>query len=348
MTYPPAVRRVLLLLALSLTVLFAGPSDARAECGSDATDSGPCPTTDRNDPVWALGCCQNGGTVAYCMDGRLCVQNCRTQLPTFPFCGRDPDPLIPRPLMTCVEEQPSLTSNDMCPGSATCSCSGRQCGDNGCGTSCGACGPNQTCNASGQCESSGGGGGCTASCGGRQCGSDGCGGSCGACGANQTCNASGQCESSGGGGGCTPSCGGRQCGDDGCGGTCGTCGDGQTCNGGTCEAGEPACGCQGKACGDDGCGQNCGFCGPGLTCEANQCVSGAADPAPGGADATLPPQECPAGQRWNSVAGVCELLGATTEGAGGEDDGCAGGASTTGFFAALAGLVFLRRRARIA
>jgi hypothetical protein len=52
-------------------------------------------------------------------------------------------------------------------------CSGKECGDDGCGGSCGTCDPNEICNA-GVCE-------CVPDCSGKECGDDGCGGSCGTC-----------------------------------------------------------------------------------------------------------------------------------------------------------------------
>ncbi|MBN1773416.1 MAG: hypothetical protein JXB32_19295, partial [Deltaproteobacteria bacterium] len=61
---------------------------------------------------------------------------------------------------------------------ATCgctpACTGRECGPDGCGGSCGSCPTGETCNSSGVCV-------CTPSCTGRECGPDGCGGSCGSC-----------------------------------------------------------------------------------------------------------------------------------------------------------------------
>jgi hypothetical protein len=102
----------------------------------------------------------------------------------------------------------------------TASCSGKQCGSDGCGGSCGTCGAGTTCSG-GQCV-------CAPACGGRQCGDDGCGGSCGSCAQGNTCTG-GQCV-------CVPSCGGRQCGDDGCGGSCGSCAQGTFCNAGACGA----------------------------------------------------------------------------------------------------------------
>jgi hypothetical protein len=53
-------------------------------------------------------------------------------------------------------------------------CDGKQCGDDGCGGSCGACAENEACGADGQCM-------CAPSCEGKTCGDDGCGGSCGVC-----------------------------------------------------------------------------------------------------------------------------------------------------------------------
>jgi peptidoglycan/xylan/chitin deacetylase (PgdA/CDA1 family) len=109
-----------------------------------------------------------------------------------------------------------------CSGVPTCtpSCSGKVCGDNGCGGSCGTCAGGTACNASGQCQST-----CTPSCSGKVCGDNGCGGSCGTCASGTACNASGQCQST-----CTPSCSGKVCGDNGCGGSCGTCASGKSCD----------------------------------------------------------------------------------------------------------------------
>ena len=96
-------------------------------------------------------------------------------------------------------------------------CNGKQCGSDGCGGSCGACGPNQACSGANQCV-------CVPNCAGKQCGSDGCGGSCGTCATNQACSNANQCV-------CVPQCNGKSCGPDGCGGQCGTCPPNSTCNG---------------------------------------------------------------------------------------------------------------------
>ena len=155
-------------------------------------------------------------------------------------------------------------------------CTSKNCGDDGCGGSCGVCDAEQTCNADGVCF---GGPGCepgwTAGCGGCKC--EAC-----VCEADPYC-----CDTAwdelcvdlclsacGGCGSCTASCEGKDCGDDGCGGDCGACPD---------EA--PYCGpdylcsdvctpsCAGQACGDDGCGGSCGDCPEGQACEDGACVA---------------------------------------------------------------------------
>jgi hypothetical protein len=111
------------------------------------------------------------------------------------------------------------------------SCSGKECGDDGCGGMCGLCVWPKVCGASNSCV-----GGCTPSCGSKVCGSDGCGGSCGTC-STGSCNTSGQCV-----GTCTPSCGGKVCGGNGCGGSCGTCSTGSCNDAGQCTTTATGCG----------------------------------------------------------------------------------------------------------
>jgi hypothetical protein len=96
-------------------------------------------------------------------------------------------------------------------------CGASQCGDDGCGGTCGTCTASAVCSA-GRCVAA-----CTPACAGRQCGDDGCGGTCGTCTAGAVCSA-GRCAAA-----CTPACAGRQCGDDGCGGSCGSCATGLGC-----------------------------------------------------------------------------------------------------------------------
>jgi hypothetical protein len=136
-------------------------------------------------------------------------------------------------------------------------CQGKQCGDDGCGGTCGTCPAGVTCDTNwGLCA-------CQPKCAGKECGPDGCGGACGTCPAGEVCISQGVCI-------CLPQCGDKQCGADGCGGQCGTCPTGYQCQGGWCVGGcEPTCYSPDgmwKQCGDDGCGGSCGECPPGLAC----------------------------------------------------------------------------------
>ena len=130
-------------------------------------------------------------------------------------------------------------------GECTCipMCSGKACGDDGCGGSCGECGAQATCMPSGVC--------CDRACGERQCGPDACGGECGACEAELVCvEEDGMC--------CLPDCADKTCGTDGCGGSCGECDPGVTCPlNGVCGC-EPQC--DDVVCDRDGCGGLCGDC----------------------------------------------------------------------------------------
>ena len=125
----------------------------------------------------------------------------------------------------------TCTGSSMCDdGTGTCvcvaNCANKDCGDDGCGGSCGTCPGGASCNL-GSCD-------CTASCAGKQCGDDGCGGSCGTCPGGQSCSF-GTCA-------CNPQCGGKQCGSDGCGGSCGTCLPGWSCSAaGQCETVTASC-----------------------------------------------------------------------------------------------------------
>lgn len=211
------------------------------------------------------------------------------------------------------------------------SCTGKKCGDNGCGGSCGTCGAGTTCNAAGQCEAT-----CKPNCTGKTCGDDGCGGSCGTCGAGTNCT-NGQCVAI-----CTPSCSGKVCGNDGCGGSCGTCAGGSSCNAsGQCVA-DCVPNCSGKQCGDDKCGGNCGSCGNTKTCVEGQCVGECApqcngkecgDDGCGGSCGTCTDGAvCDAGTCSAECAPSCDGKECGDDGCGGSCGTCEGGETCTAAF----------------
>ena len=224
-------------------VCVCTPSCAGKECGDDGC-GGSCPDT-----------C---GSLEHCEDYQ-CVCDYVDCLGT---CCPDGD--------VC-----NLGTGQCC----TPQCSGKECGPDGCGHTCGSCLSNEVCQ-DGTCV-------CVPDCTGKECGDDGCGGSCpDTCSSGQVCYDY-QC--------CTPHCPG-ECGDDGCGGSCGSCGTNETCNdfgwcecayeecGGTCcPAGDkcyqdacctPECGgglFEPYYCDADGCGGTCDCTevyGPPATCNA--------------------------------------------------------------------------------
>jgi hypothetical protein len=166
-------------------------------------------------------------------------------------------------------------------------CNGRECGDNGCGATCGDCANGVACD-NGVCDVA-----CMPQCDGRACGADGCGATCGDCANGQICGADGQCDAP------PARCGDQMCGDGedcaNCPADCGVCcGDGQCSNavGENCATCPADCGCEngelcnveqrrciaecvpqcdGRNCGDDGCGGVCGNCVPNQDCEAGVC-----------------------------------------------------------------------------
>ena len=144
----------------------------------------------------------------------------------------------------------ACTSSAACVGPQwVCSCTGRTCGDDGCGTSCGTCTGGKVCTAGACVEDLCKGVTYEGCCTGKKLSycdttqasplvTQDCGSSCG-------WNASGyyDCDLTGADpsgtykracGSCTPSCAGKVCGDDGCGHLCGSCAGGLTCSGGQC------------------------------------------------------------------------------------------------------------------
>ena len=101
-------------------------------------------------------------------------------------------------------------------------CGSKECGDDGCGGTCGEC-PQAApvCSDDQLCEAE-----CVAQCDGLECGDDGCGGTCGECPLEMpVCDADQKCIA------CVPDCANKGCGGDGCDATCGTCDDYASCEG---------------------------------------------------------------------------------------------------------------------
>jgi hypothetical protein len=176
----------------------------------------------------------------------------------------------------CSEACPAWATNatlacEACVGCVP-SCSGKNCGPDGCSGTCGGCGANESCE-SGVCAASGCSANPTCECLISECWglenlpvpvdvvcsalgeckdeiavdylAFGCPDLCGEYGlpafpslcTADSCSdllsvAPGFCAECGG---CTPECGNNACGPDGCGGSCGACGDGEICQGSSCE-----------------------------------------------------------------------------------------------------------------
>ena len=253
------------------------------ECGDDGC-GGSCGTCPEAAPFCNEGLCE---TMA-CNDG-ICDAS--------ENCG------------SCPEDCP-CPGDEVCFNGACCSvsCDGKDCGDDGCGGSCGECEVGKNCEA-GACVA-GGGLGCEAldgpGCNGCPCEAcvcdldpyccdtlwdgicaDECIQQCGGCGP-VTCG-DGECKPEEDedclscaldcvcadgevcllGECCAPDCDGKECGDDGCGGQCGNCGINGICLDSLCCEKQ----CADLECGDDGCGGQCGNCGIGNECLDGKCYA---------------------------------------------------------------------------
>ena len=223
------------------------PSCAGKQCGSDGC-GGSCGTCPGGQACQAGACVQANYE---------CTDYCGGAAPSGCYCDDSCDSYgdcCPEVCLGC----PSLPFCECVP-----SCAGKDCGDDGCGGSCGTCPPGVACEA-GICA-------CVPDCEGDggplECGDDGCGGSCGTCPQIAPDCVEGFCQLP-----CDPICDDKECGDDGCGGTCGDCAPGFKCEDAACVICEPAC--DGKECGDDGCGGVCGECADAYaTCEEGLCVA---------------------------------------------------------------------------
>lgn len=290
-----------------------GPDNCRDEC--PAEEARGC----RNDDLvlcargegcllWTtLATCTNGCADGACNPGNTCEDQCPGEGVT--GCRGD---VVARctTLDGCLGWADVETCREGCLDGrckVTCqpACGERQCGDDGCGGSCGSCADGQDC-VDGSCVPA-----CDPKvrldcCGKNLCWFD----SCGQQGAFETrcpygCEAATCLD-------CVPSCEGKTCGTDGCGGTCGTCTGGSVCQVGKCVCSardhKACCGtdvcwvdscgtvgdvaetcvlscsnascvncipaCEGRQCGSDGCGGTCGTCPEGEECSATGMCAG--------------------------------------------------------------------------
>jgi agmatine/peptidylarginine deiminase len=286
-----------------------GPDGCGGSCGTcgagDICEAGLCTTPpDPCGDVDYVGCC-DGEVLYWCESDAIESLTCDS-------CGWDAD----LGFYNCgfTGEDPSGDHPKACDGSCLPVCDGIECGDDGCGGSCGACAPGEACSADGLCVA------------GDECGDVTYAGYCDGntlvwCEDGKLYSAdcafygSYICDWVADNQGyycvyqspCEPDCVGKACGDDGCGGSCGACPPDMSCDGGICIEEPCEADCAGKQCGDDGCGALCGVCGDGFHCEQFNCVQDCVSDCAGkdcGADGCG--GSCGAcGDGLNCVAGLC-------------------------------------------
>lgn len=251
----------------------ANTYDDGALCHCACGDADPdCEDT----TLWVAGCdkpgasCDAASTCQGGLDGEWTCDETRYADGNTCDCGCGlPDPDCMRSSLTvvgCSASQVCSRLGACVAGDCTPDCSGRMCGDDGCGGLCGVCTDEASfCNA-GSCSAE-----CVAHCGDNVCGGDGCGGSCGSCESGEHCVA-GTCDALPMSDSCQGNCGGLAASGCSCEARCATGGEG------CCLDAPLACDCfprcGGKQCGDDGCGGSCGDCGANQVCSgARMCVT---------------------------------------------------------------------------
>ncbi len=190
------------------------------------------------------GSCWNGDPSKTCDDGKVCTTDscnkdgkCNHQVVSGycdigDTCYKNGEPNPGNPCQYCLaskdqyhwstrSDEYKLTNGKVCYQGKPCDhathCSGKECGDDGCGADCGTCKASYICNANQECQYQ-------ASCGNGICDSN---ENCGSCAQDCKCKSGQVCYN---GECCTPKCDGRECGDDQCGGVCGTCDSGEACD----------------------------------------------------------------------------------------------------------------------
>lgn len=260
------------------------PSCANLQCGDDGC-GGSCGVCALHNE------CQNGlcVEVPWCGDGTCAAnESCFTCPADCGMCcgNGSCDAQYNENCLTCASDCPCTECGNQCVA-GTCqytACQGRECGDDGCGTSCGTCAEHKACQ-DGTCVDAPwcGDGDCNGS---ESCFS--CPADCQACCGNLTCddefgetcsNCESDCGICCGNGFCEPEFG-EDC--DLCGVDCACLGCGELCVAGSCHF----VNCQGRECGEDGCGGSCGDC-----AEHEACVEGACAYVPWCGDGACDPDE---------------------------------------------------------
>ncbi|MBW1811509.1 MAG: hypothetical protein JRJ87_25195 [Deltaproteobacteria bacterium] len=220
------------------------------ECGPDpvcGVSCGTCPANSTCDDFGSCECHFARCGYSCCGIDQVCFEGfCCTPECGLRVCGPDP---------VCSESCGTCGDNSTCSASGLCECDFETCAD--------ACCPDGRVCHQDAC--------CTPECGTRMCGPDPvCESSCGDCGANEDCTLKGECIED-----CTPACGSRVCGPDPvCWLSCGDCAEDAFCTiDGLCVPNGCAIDCSGLVCGPDpNCDAICGYCGPDETCNAaGQC-----------------------------------------------------------------------------
>jgi len=262
------------------------PCGKDGQCGCEFITCGPGCCSDGEVCVGDSKCCLPdcdgkvcgddgcGGSCGTCGDAELCSAEGQCEC-EFVKCDD-----------SCCAEGLVCVGEEVC---CAPDCTGKVCGDDGCGGSCGECPKNHVCGEDFQCKCASDACGeaccgdeevctpvgcCVPQCEGKVCGDDACGQTCGECGLNETCGDDFSCHCEFlecgpaccgadeiclmGGGCCKPDCAGKECGSDGCGGSCGTCAALEQCDA------QGACKCQFKECGGS-------CCKTGEVCAADKC-----------------------------------------------------------------------------
>jgi hypothetical protein len=135
------------------------------------------------------------------VDGKPCVSDCKGKEcgsdGCLGLCGQCTEPFVCGPGGLCQCEFAEclgvccMVPGSVCHNGECCvpECTGKTCGDDGCGGSCGACGEDEKC-VNGNCYP----GDCLPQCAGKECGPDGCGMTCGTCWPGSSCQSEGTCK----------------------------------------------------------------------------------------------------------------------------------------------------------